>query len=144
MPTTASVTYTGDYLQPAIREDLAVSIAVRLKASTTYPKGCVLGMVTADGTYGPYASGASDGTEDAKLLLKRACITDASGNITFGTATGGMEYGQTHLTADAYAAGFFYTADIPQASTGAIDAAGVTDLGGKIVKGTLADGILKF
>jgi hypothetical protein len=144
MPTTASVTYTGDYIQPAIREDLAVSIAVKLKASTTYPKGCIVAQLTADGVFEPYATGGAGGVETAKGILKRACVTDASGNITFGTATGGMEYGQTHLTADIYVAGFFYTADIPQASTGLIDAAGVTDMGGMIVKGTLADGLLKF
>jgi hypothetical protein len=144
MPTSASIVYTEDYLQPAIAPDLAVSVPYRLKPSTTFPKGCTVGIVTADGTAAPYANGNSDGSETAVGFLKRACITDADGRITFGSAANGMEHGQTHLTADVWVGGLFYTADIPQTSTGALDANGVTDLKGKIVKGTLADGILSI
>lgn len=144
MPTSANIVFTEDYLQPAIAPDQAVSVPYRLKASTTFPKGCTVGIVSADGTAAPYANGSGDGSETAVGFLKRACITDAAGNITFGTAAGGLEHGQTHLTADVWVKGLFYTADIPQTSTGALDANGVTDMKGKIVKGDLEDGILSI
>jgi hypothetical protein len=62
----------------------------KLKASTTYAQGQLVGPVTATpGTYALYASGNSDGSQVPEGYLKRACVTDANGLITFGAQTGG-------------------------------------------------------
>jgi hypothetical protein len=140
MPLTYTTRNTMDVLQPADSKWAQFTIAVPLKESTTYPQGCLLEQGTVSGKYQPYSSGTP------ALLLKRACITDASGNITFGTATGGMEFGQTYPTADCFYAGLFRTADLPQAGTGAIDANAVSATSnkaiGKLIMGTLAAGLL--
>lgn len=142
MPTSANKTFTYDYLQPAQSPELADVIRVKLKASTVFPKGCLLGEIGTTGVFGPYDNAASDGTEVAKLLLKYPCATDASNNITYGGASGGGEWGESEKQAPAYYVGVFFGADLPQSSTGAIDSAGVADLG-KLLYGTSATGLLK-
>lgn len=84
--------------------------------------------VTAGGHYAAYDDTKSDGRNIAKALLKYACVVDEQGRVTGG----GGEWLNYSLTAVAYYAGTFYTADL----TG-LDAAGVADLGRMIV-GTAA------
>lgn len=145
MPTQTTI-YSEDFLQPAEAHDAdAQCIFGRLKASTTFPKGCLVTDGSVPGEYHPYDSAVTL-VNTPKGLLKRACITDANGSITFGTATGGMDHGQTYATAAIYIGGTFRTADLPQTGTGALDATaiGSTKQFAKLVKGSLSAGLLKL
>lgn len=143
MPTSASLDFNEDAIVPAYEPPLAGTRSVRLFPSLTYPKGCLLGQVTISlGTFRPYDNGGSDGRETALCILKFACSTDSSGRITYGDVSTGGEVGEKHETAPAFVKGAFFTADLPQAGTGAIDAAAVTDLG-RLSSGNLADGVLE-
>lgn len=142
MPTTATTTYSADKLDPIYDPELAKLIHVKLQASTTFAKGTVLGEVTATpGTYAPYDDAVATGAQVARVILQYACITDASNNITYGTATGGGAWGETYLTAPVYYRGSFKTSELPQSGAGSIDAAAVVDLG-RLISGTTADGVL--
>lgn len=69
-------------------------------------------------------------------ILQYACITDASGNVSFGSGitAGSTEWGQTAKSAPAFRSGYFSCADL----TG-LDAYAVSVLG-RIVQGTIAAG----
>lgn len=142
MPTSALFTYTGDYLTPYLGggDEQPRTLVVKLKASTVYAKGTVLGEITASpGTFAPYADANADGTQTARAILPYACATDASGDITLGSASGGDDRQHTLPTVPVYVgAAEFHTTDL----TG-LDAAAVADLG-RLVQGTVADGILRL
>jgi hypothetical protein len=118
MPTAASTTYTGGGLQPAMPG--AKTTAVRLKASVAYQQGSILANddATTAGQYCAYAHGtATVGTSGRPVgILKHACTTDASGNIT-------LEFDQTgtRKDADMYITGTFNMADLPQSGVGGVD-----------------------
>jgi Bacteriophage lambda head decoration protein D len=81
------------------------------------PSGTALGKVTADGLYGPYASGASDGRETAEFLLFEAVEM-----VTGDTAK---------VTAAGYWQGVVVAAKLPtfdSTTDGELDANGKTDL----------------
>lgn len=138
MPTAALHTYTGDVLTPAMKPEEAKEICVKL-ATGTYAKGTVVGEVTATpGTFKAYASGNSDGSEVPRGLLKRACAVDGSGNITYGTATGGTEFGLVRTYTDIWISGAFFTQDLV-----GLDANAVTKLG-RLAQGTTTTGILQL
>lgn len=107
---------------------------VKLAASTTYVKGEILALPTANLAtlvYARYVQGASDGTQNAECILRRACVTDASGNITMG-ASGTPEYaGDTQTNTSAWFGGVFKVSDLLGTSTHALDANGATAMGGK-------------
>lgn len=108
---------------------------VKLVASTTFVKGEILALATANVatlTYSRYTQGASDGTQNAECILRRACVTDASGNITVGPAGTVAEYGQTEPSTSAWFGGVFRKTDLTGTSTHALDAAGVAAMGGKL------------
>lgn len=147
MPTTAATTFTNVKLEAAVRDDLLVHFSGKLKASTTFPLGCLLGeSVATPGTYAPYVAAGTDGSNKINAILPYACITDASGNITIGTAAGGGEFGQTYPSVDLYTGGWFFAQDLPQSGTGAIDAAAVDGAHGflQLRQGTIASGIVKL
>jgi hypothetical protein len=128
-------TYANTRLDPYMDADDALETAVQLKASTTYVAGTVLGEITASpGTFAPYASGASDGSQVPKMLLREACTTDASGNIT-----GADNLGDTRKDTHAFFAGTFITT----ALTG-LDANAVTAGGWRLISGTVSNGILRL
>ena len=141
MPTSATTTFNNNVLEPVYPSDQvpAPSIAVTIAASQTIAKGTVVGQVTADGTYKAYASGSSDGSQIPKGITQRAVATDASGNITFGTATGGGLWGETSLTCPIFIGGSFQTSEL----TG-LDANAVTKLGGTFVTGNGTSGVFVF
>jgi hypothetical protein len=138
MPTSATDTFTIAGLVPAFQPDKTLPLSVKLVASTTYPAGCLLGEVTASpGTFGPYASGASDGTQNPKAILKYALTTDANGAFSLG------QYSGARQDAEAYFKGVFRTDDLPQSSTGAINATALTNQPGwKLLEGTIATGLI--
>lgn len=141
MPTAATTTYSGNRLEPLIKPELCPVAHVALKVSTTYVAGMVLGQVTTGGKFAPYATGAADGSEQARALMMYDGITDASGNFTPTTTAAqvGNDVGSTMLTVPVYMGGMFKTEDL----TG-LDAAAVADLSGLLVAGTVTSGILRF
>lgn len=88
------------------------------------------------GTYAAYASGNSDGTQVAKLLMSYTVTSDASGNVYFAT-TAASEWGQAYSCCPAYRNGTFRTQDLV-----GLDATAVASLG-RLVSGTTSSGLLQ-
>ena len=134
MPTSALNTYNAaaDKLQPYMDPEEAREIQVQLGNSLTLAKGTILGEVTATpGVFKAYASGNSDGSQVAKLILAYSVTTDGSGNITIAN-----ELGVTRKSCPAYRKGVFATGDL----TG-LDATAISTLG-RLVIGTSSSGVL--
>jgi hypothetical protein len=89
------------------------------------------------GTYAAYASGNSDGSQTAKLLLSYTVATDASGNHYFA-GSAASEWGQVYSSCPAYRQGTFATS----ALTG-LDSGAVTSLG-RLINGTTTAGIIQL
>lgn len=75
----------------------------------------------------------TDGAATPKLLLRRACVTDAAGNIT-QTAAGG-ELGESALTTPAFYKGPFRTADLTGLDQRALDVLRARFLSGNLAAG---------
>ena len=138
MPTAPIQTWAMGRLDPFMDPDHAYEIAVNLKPSTTYAKGTLLGELTATpGVFAPYASGAGDGSQNPKLLLRYDCVTDAQGMITYGTGPAGASehVGQTTRSTNAFYSGTFKTTDVPNLDQAALDKIG------RLISGVLANGI---
>lgn len=119
MPASAFRTFSGQMLMPVKNPRGGQTEVIRLKPSTTFPFGTIVGPITATpGFYGPYASGNVDGTQNATHILMYACTTDASSNVTKGDGTAGNEWGATELGAPAYRAGYFANEDIDNLDAG--------------------------
>lgn len=134
MPTTPIITYSDDRLIPLyhVNGDPLPEVPVKL-AQGTYAKGQLLGEVTATpGTYKAYANANSDGSETARLILPYACTVDSGGNISLAN-----EYGAPRTNAPALLGGLYKTSDLV-----GLDAAALTDLGGRLIQGTIANGIV--
>ena len=129
----ASVTYDATQVVP-VPSWPARRVSVKLKASTTYPMGAILGRITATGQYGLYASGNVDGTQTAEAIMPRKAVTDASNGISYGTATVG-QYGQVDQTVAVYIGGLFNSADLSGADVGYLTATGWRTMkGGSLVQ----------
>ncbi len=127
-------TYTYTPIESAVPGHDLVQFSVNLAVSQTYAKGSAIGEVTATpGTFGPYASGNSDGTQLARAIVPYTYATDASGNITVGQTADPA--GVTKKAVPAIFYGFVRTQDIV-----GLDADLTTQLG-KRVKGTNSAGI---
>lgn len=134
MPTAAFDTYTNTHLIPAFDPESALMKHCNL-ATGTYVAGTVIGEVTATpGTFAAYATGNVNGTEQARGILKYGCVVDGSGNITLGNEPAG-----TVKSVEYYIGGYFQTQDLV-----GLDVAGVADLNGLLVQGTVTTGVLKF
>lgn len=136
MATTAAITYTPStgVLLPLKNPDDANTENLQLAVSATYAAGQIVGEVTATpGIYATYASGATNGTQKPTHLLMYSCVTDASGNVYFGT-TATSEWAQSQSYAPAYRNGYFSCADIV-----GLDTAAVTALG-RLTEGTVSAG----
>jgi hypothetical protein len=138
MPTTPLMTFGAGRVDPLKSPDEVIVEVIGLKASTTFAAGTLVGEITASaGTYGPYATGNVDGTQNPTHILMYACVTDASGNVSLGSGglvAGATEWGQTQKGAPAYASGEFATQDLV-----GLDAGAVTKLG-RLVQGTVTAG----
>jgi hypothetical protein len=142
MPLSAATIFSETCLVPAKDPDLARMLSIRLKASVTYRAGEALSEV--GGTGGVYQLYVDSTADPAQLLLKYACQTDASGNITYGAGTAGDEHGITHLTVPAYYKGCFKTEDLPQSGAGQLDTNGLADLKGRLLEGSLVTGLIEI
>jgi hypothetical protein len=140
VPTSPTHTYTGQKLEPAF-PGAHPCINVKLPVSVNYPKGTVLGEITASpGTFKAYAAGNADGSQIPRAILQYGCQVDASGNITFSDTGGtvGGDHGETAKAAPAYIGGRFYTADLV-----GLDATALTNNPAwALNQGTVANGIL--
>lgn len=124
----------GQRLDPFYEADDAAEIHVNL-ADGTYPKGTVLGELTATpGTFKAYADANSDGSGVAKAILRYAC-TAASGVITLADEVVGLQ----RRSVDAFYRGVFKTSELV-----GFDAAALADLNGALISGTVADGVVRI
>jgi hypothetical protein len=117
----------------------AIKKLVQLVASTVYQHGMILGQVTSrPRVYGPYDPAATDGRQQARLILEADCVTDAQGIITVAATTPGTGYASNEPTDRVYAfeSGAFATADLV-----GLDAQAVSQLG-RLIQGTVTQGIL--
>ncbi len=113
--------------------DEAAEIHVNL-IDGTYPRGTVLGEVTATpGTFKAYAAANTDGSQAARLLLRYGC-TVAGGLITLPD-----EVALPARSVPAFYRGIFKTTDLV-----GLDAGALTALGGALISGTLANGVIRF
>src|SRR5690242_10659608 len=100
--TTVIGTWNPDAVEPQLGLP-APSFTIKLKASTTYAKGVLLGELTASpGTFAVYADANADGTGVAKCVLPRQVTTDAAGLIYDGAQASSEELGYAQLTAPAF------------------------------------------
>jgi hypothetical protein len=130
-------TYTNDPITSGVPGTELVLLHVNLKASETYLKGSAIGEITATpGTFGPYASGASDGTETPTAIVPFTCVSASSGLITVGTTADPA--GLTHKSVPAIFGGYVRAQDIV-----GLDADLKSHLG-KLIKGTASAGIFKI
>ena len=126
MPTTATLTFSAQKLEPAIAPQMAVEDAGPL-ASGTYSRGQLLEISA--GVYQEYSSG------DAAAICMYDCVSDGT-NVTL---TGGTsaEWGATRRTAPIYLAGYFRMEELV-----GLDAGAIADLG-RVVRGASPSGILR-
>jgi hypothetical protein len=90
------------------------------------------------GTFKPYASGNTDGSQTAKAISVYDIATDSNGNISLGSSSASLPPiadGLTTTTAPVYVNGVFYTSDL----TG-LDSTSISSLGGKFETGNISDG----
>lgn len=137
MPTAAILTFTGQKCEPCQNPDQARQEAVRISASKTLAAGTVLGQVTSGGLFEAYSDADSPaGVGVARGILVYAVISDAASLLTFGTtAASAGEFGEKHLSVPMWISGDFEAADL----TG-LDANGLADLQGRVVRGTISAG----
>jgi hypothetical protein len=90
------------------------------------------------GTYKAYDNNNTDGSQTARGLLQYDVAVDSSGDITFGTSTGGGPFGQKFKSCPMFVEGTFNTADIAGLDTNA-----VADLG-RLLKGSVTAGLLRM
>jgi len=135
VPLTPLQTYSNAQLIPVYGQITPETVAVNIAPSTTLAAGTVLGELTATpGTYKAYAAANTDGSQVPKGFLMYPVVTDANGNITnIG------DFGMVLHTVPMFLSGSFKTASL----TG-MDAAGLTALGGHVISGTLANGIVRI
>ena len=140
MPSTAIYDFTNVKLEPAMAPDLARTISVLLKPSTTFVKGTILGEITASpGVYTNYDHTQNDGTQVPKGILAYDVVTDAAGNPT------GLTYPYPpwpDLGVPMYVKGFFNSADIWSATelAQALTVAGW----GALVQGNATTGVFRM
>lgn len=132
MAAAAMTTWGAAGLIPVYDPKNALCDHVKLPPNVTYPKGQVLGQITATGVFTAYLDTAVDGSQTAKKILQYDATTDATGYVTIG------DQGEKQPTAPAWFCGTFRTSEL----TG-LDAAGITDLG-RLISGSVTDGILRI
>jgi hypothetical protein len=136
MPTSALLTFNGANIVPLKNDEDARMEDIQLKASTTFAAGTLVGELSGTpGTYAPYASGNSDGSQLPTHIVKYACKTDSSKNSTIGDGTTGNEWGVKVPAMPAYRCGYFACEDIV-----GLDANAVTALKARLTQGSTTTG----
>ena len=142
MSNTAVNTFGNQKLEPYYPGVPHVLESVKLPASVTYPRGTLLGELTATpGTFSAYASANADGSQFPKAILAYDVTTDASGNtLIAGLAPFGVVAAAP--TAPVYFKGAFRSEDLRQTGAGAIDVTAVAGQYMKMISGTIAAGVV--
>ena len=122
-------TYTGRYAGLPVAP---LTITANGLTGGTTPAGAITSTLgrTAN-TYGIYVGGSA--TDPAKCLLEYACITDSSGNVSFGSQAYTGE-GSIEPSAPAWFGGVFKVGDL----TG-LDAGALVDMGARLESGAVTD-----
>lgn len=143
MPTTALFSFTQDVLVPVRNPDLAREQAVKLKASTTYVKGTILGELDATpGTYDTFDPNSALGNQVPKCILSYGVVTDANG---LPTLIGGV-FPLPDNNVPAFTRGDFDCATINTAmgDAGALLAAAIVAANWHLSAGTVVAGIVSI
>jgi hypothetical protein len=144
MPSAILYNFTQLKMEPVTNPDLARTIAVLIKPSTTLTRGTILGEITLQpGVYTKYNPNASDGTNVAKAILAYDVVTDANGNPT-GVTFPYPPFPSTSIPA--YVSGEFDCATINTAmgDAGVLLADAIAAGFGKLEQGTVASGTVKI
>ena len=144
MSNTAVNVFGNQKLEPYYEGVPHPEMSVKLPVSVVYPRGTVLGELTATpGTFSAYASGNADGSQYPKAILSFDVTTDASGNAMIaGLAPFGLMAATP--TAPAYFAGAFRCEDLKPTGPGALDAGAVAGPYMKIINGTITAGVVEL
>ena len=144
MSNTAVNTFGNQKLEPYYAGVPHVLESVKLPASVSYPKGTLLGELTATpGTFSAYAAANTDGSQFPKAILPYDVTTDASGNASIaGLAPFGLVAATP--TVPAYFKGAFRSEELRQTGAGAIDAGAVAGPYMKLINGTVAAGAVEL
>jgi hypothetical protein len=129
------ITFTGALARASIA--IAVTSGAGLTGGTS-PTATIAHTTTGavdTGTFGAYASGNSDGTQNPKGILQYACTVDASGNITVATEVPGF----TEKCVPMYRSGTFRCEELV-----GLDATAVTRLVGLVTMGNTSAGLFSF
>jgi hypothetical protein len=122
----------GSQNTPAVTTDATGLVGGAATAAVTNTTPGVLGF---PGTFAPYASGNTDGSQNPIGLLRYDCVTDANGIITLGSGPAGTsEWGQTTRSVDMFFCGVFRTEDLVGLDSNAVQKIG------RLINGTLAKG----
>lgn len=73
----------------------------------------------------------------AQVILKYPCATDSGGNVTYGTAANGGQWGETLKYATAYFTGSFLESELTSMTAGRL-----TAMGGHRISGVAGSGII--
>ncbi len=138
-----TVIYTGQKLLPLYPSGTAPTPTQPIKlVEGTYIMGQLVEESATPGTYQALTADAN-----AQLILEYNVVVDADGRHFMG-AQASDETGVGDTYTSAYAPGgalAFKTADLSKAAAGTdITTANITALGGKLISGTAADGIIQF
>lgn len=96
------------------------------------------GSAAQSGVFKPYASGNSDGSQVAKVILPYDCVTDAAGRISIvGSGGTGGQHGEKSNSIEVWYRGAFYTAELV-----GLDATAIGHLG-RLISGSASNGILQ-
>lgn len=136
-------TYSGLKLLPLYPSGTAPTPTQPIKLATgTYIAGQLVEESATPGTYQALTADAN-----AQLILEYDVVVDAGGRHYHGSQASD-ETGVGDSYTSAYAPGgalAFKTADLSKAAAGTdITTANITALGGKLISGTAADGIVQF
>lgn len=143
MPTSALYSFTQDVLVPVRNPHLAAEQAVKLKASTAFTKGTILGEIAATpGVYNTFDPNAADGTQQPKCILSYSVTTDSNG---LPTLLGGV-YPLPDNNVPAYTRGDFdcATIDTAMGDTGALLTAAIAAANWHLSAGTATAGIVSI
>lgn len=109
MPTADTFTYSGKKLEPVQAPEMARTMSALFPASTTIPRGTLLGELSASpGTYAAYDHTAVNGLGVLKGITVYDITTDSDGKIT---SVAGLVWSH-NLSMPIYYCGFFACEDI--------------------------------
>lgn len=89
------------------------------------------------GTFAPYLSGNSDGSQVGGRILEYPCATDASGNVWLGNLAGASDNGIYRSDAISFISGYFRSQDLVGLDSNLL---GLTPVRFVLISGTIASG----